>query len=42
MLYKVVTLETNPYPGVPPRDLYDHIVVGGVRPRLLSSFSNEL
>lgn len=42
MLYKVVTLETNPYPGIPPKDLYDHIVMARGRPRLLSSFSNEL
>jgi serine/threonine protein kinase len=42
LMYKLVTLETNPYPGVPPRALYNHLVARGQRPRLLSSFSNEL
>lgn len=41
LAYRVVTLESEPYPDVTVDELYNRIA-GGERPQLLASFSNEL
>ena len=41
LAYKVVALENIPYPDATVNDLYDRMV-GGERPQLLASFSNEM
>lgn len=41
LTYKVITMETVPFPDATVNDLYDKMV-GGERPQQLASFSNEL